>query len=586
MFTVKTLPDPTYAHSNAIFMKNPSSNYVKHTASGLIFFVKNHHSVLENEVRLNLFQRKALGVNPEDKIELEFLENNPPCLAVADLYLTNSVSTIVVIDDEKIFLQEFLKKFNEVYVNKDVEYVYKNFYVKFNAFGRIDTRVSPRLRIKTADHCILTSRKTSINLGGSGCIDFKSLGIGGLDAEAEELFTKAFSSRLLKNETVERLGISHVKGILLYGPPGTGKTLIARKLAELLGNDVVTKIVNGPELLNKFVGESEKNVRELFEPAIKNPNKMHVIIFDEIDSLCKKRGSGGAGGTGVGDNIVNQILTKLDGVDSPKNILVIGMTNRKDRLDEAILRSGRMEVHLEIKLPDEQGRKDILEIHTRKLREEKFFEHQNKHSSEHQDLFTRIAKISENYSGADLESLVRNAVTLAIRDSMVDGVVQDDNIVLKEEHFLSLLKPKIIEEGKPTSILENLKLGTVSLLSGPRKSGKVLSVNNTAKSLGSTIVKVISNRDFIELDDSSKALALVKEFMSLESIPNATMVFRNVEDILGVSPSPFLVNTINTIFREKSRTLTIVLTTSGEETSGTRFLVNRGININLVDEFL
>ena len=585
MFTVKTLPDPTYAHSNAIFMKNPSSNYVKHTASGLIFFVKNHHSVLENEVRLNLFQRKALGVNPEDKIELEFLENNPPCLAVADLYLTNSVSTIVVIDDEKIFLQEFLKKFNEVYVNKDVEYVYKNFYVKFNAFGRIDTRVSPRLRIKTADHCILTSRKTSINLGGSGCIDFKSLGIGGLDAEAEELFTKAFSSRLLKNETVERLGISHVKGILLYGPPGTGKTLIARKLAELLGNDVVTKIVNGPELLNKFVGESEKNVRELFEPAIKNPNKMHVIIFDEIDSLCKKRGSGGAGGTGVGDNIVNQILTKLDGVDSPKNILVIGMTNRKDRLDEAILRSGRMEVHLEIKLPDEQGRKDILEIHTRKLREEKFFEHQNKHSSEHQDLFTRIAKISENYSGADLESLVRNAVTLAIRDSMVDGVVQDDNIVLKEEHFLSLLKPKIIEEGKPTSILENLKLGTVSLLSGPRKSGKVLSVNNTAKSLGSTIVKVISNRDFIELDDSSKALALVKEFMSLESIPNATMVFRNVEDILGVSPSPFLVNTINTIFREKSRTLTIVLTTSGEETSGTRFLVNRGININLVDEF-
>lgn len=586
MFTVKTLPDPTYAHSNAIFIKNPLSNYVKHTASGLIFFVKNHHSVFENEVRLNLFQRKALGVNPEDKIELEFLENNPPCLAVADLYLTNSVSTIVVIDDEKIFLQEFLKKFNEVYVNKDVEYVYKNFYVKFNAFGRIDTRVSPRLRIKTADHCILTSRKTSINLGGSGCIDFKSLGIGGLDAEAEELFTKAFSSRLLKNETVERLGISHVKGILLYGPPGTGKTLIARKLAELLGNDVVTKIVNGPELLNKFVGESEKNVRELFEPAIKNPNKMHVIIFDEIDSLCKKRGSGGAGGTGVGDNIVNQILTKLDGVDSPKNILVIGMTNRKDRLDEAILRSGRMEVHLEIKLPDEQGRKDILEIHTRKLREEKFFEHQSKHSSEHQGLFTRIAKISENYSGADLESLVRNAVTLAIRDSMVDGVVQDDNIVLKEEHFLSLLKPKIIEEGKPTSILENLKLGTVSLLSGPRKSGKVLSVNNTAKSLGSTIVKIISNRDFIELDDSSKALALVKEFMSLESIPNATMVFRNVEDILGVSPSPFLINTINTIFREKSRTLTIVLTTSGEETSGTRFLVNRGININLVDEFL
>lgn len=159
---------------------------------------------------------------------------------------------------------------------------------------------------------------------------------------------------MLSGETLERLGIQHIKGILLYGPPGTGKTLIARKLASLLGN-VEVKIINGPELLDKFVGESERKVRELFAPAEKNPDKLHVLIFDEIDSLCKKRDT--SGNAGVGDNIVNQILTKLDGVDSPKNILVFGMTNRKDRL----------EVHLEIKLPDQTGRRDILEIHTRAI---------------------------------------------------------------------------------------------------------------------------------------------------------------------------------------------------------------------------
>jgi vesicle-fusing ATPase len=149
-----------------------------------------------------------------------------------------------------------------------------------------------------------------------------------------------------------------VKGILLYGPPGTGKTLIARQIGKML-NAREPKIINGPEVLNKFVGQSEENIRKLFEDAEKeykekgDESGLHIIIFDELDAVCKQRGSGSGGGTGVGDSVVNQLLSKLDGVNQLNNILLIGMTNRMDMIDEALLRAGRLEVHLEIGLPDE-----------------------------------------------------------------------------------------------------------------------------------------------------------------------------------------------------------------------------------------
>ena len=226
------------------------------------------------------------------------------------------------------------------------------------------------------------------------------MGIGGLDEKLKVIFRRAFASRLFPAEVVEKLGISaigflfavfveifkicfgldtggqHVKGILLYGPPGTGKTLIARQIGKMLnGRD--HKIVNGPEILNKYVGASEKKIRALFEDAEEEEQRvrykiifsirlfwiklllcfqylrfqlgpksgLHVIIFDEIDAICKSRISSGASGSkAVGDSIVNQILSKLDGVEKLNNILVIGMTNRKDLIDEALLRPGRIEV--------------------------------------------------------------------------------------------------------------------------------------------------------------------------------------------------------------------------------------------------
>ncbi|KAJ1944930.1 transport between ER and Golgi ATPase protein, partial [Linderina macrospora] len=202
---------------------------------------------------------------------------------------------------------------------------------------------------------------------------FEDMGIGGLDKEFSNIFRRAFASRIFPPDLVDKLGIQHVKGILLYGPPGTGKTLMARQIGKML-NAVEPLIVSGPEILNKYVGQSEENVRKLFEPAEKeykekgDESQLHIIILDELDAICKQRGSKNDG-TGVGDSVVNQLLAKMDGVDQLNNILIIGMTNRKELIDDALLRPGRLEVQIEVGLPDEDGRLQIIKIHTAKIRD-------------------------------------------------------------------------------------------------------------------------------------------------------------------------------------------------------------------------
>ncbi|KAI0142551.1 AAA-domain-containing protein [Hypoxylon sp. NC0597] len=238
---------------------------------------------------------------------------------------------------------------------------------------------------------------------------FADMGIGGLDEEFSTIFRRAFASRVFPPGLVEQMGISHVKGVLLYGPPGTGKTLIARQIGKML-NAREPKIINGPEILNKYVGQSEENVRKMFADAEKEYKEkgeesgLHIIIFDELDAVCKQRGSG-TGGTGVGDSVVNQLLSKLDGVDQLNNILLIGMTNRKDMIDDALLRPGRLEVHVEISLPDEHGRVQILNIHTQKIRAI------NKLADDVS--LEELAHLTKNYSGAEIAGLVKAALSYA-----------------------------------------------------------------------------------------------------------------------------------------------------------------------------
>jgi len=284
----------------------------------------------------------------------------------------------------------------------------------------------------------------SVNTTSTGSVlfgpnfNFEQMGIGGLDKEFADIFRRAFASRVFPAEVVLNLGIPHVKGILLYGPPGTGKTLIARKIGKML-NAREPKIVNGPSILNKYVGQSEENIRALFadaesEQRERGPDsELHIIIFDELDAICKERGSTG-GGTGVGDSVVNQLLSKMDGVEQLNNILVIGMTNRKDLIDDALLRPGRLEVHIEIGLPDEPGRLQIFNIHTSSMRENKYMDAGVS--------IPTLAAETKNFSGAEIEGLVKSAASFALnREIDIKSLDKPDpsKIRVKQEDFVRAL---------------------------------------------------------------------------------------------------------------------------------------------------
>ena len=276
---------------------------------------------------------------------------------------------------------------------------------------------------------------------------FELEGVGGLSNQLDELFTRAFTTRMVPNSVIKEMGLQHVRGVILYGPPGTGKTLIARQIGTILDAKEVT-VVSGPEILSKYFGESEERVRELFADAEEDQekfgdkSKLHVIILDEMDAICSQRSDGTSTESGKTlDSVVNQILAKMDGVNQLNNILVIGLTNRVDTLDDALKRPGRFEVHIKIDLPDGAGRLEILNIHTKSMQE-------NNRLGADVDL-TRLAEQTRGMSGADLAGLVRSAGSLAIRRSL-DGNMKIDPTglqVLKSDFDGALKGRDIVTNG-------------------------------------------------------------------------------------------------------------------------------------------
>ena len=411
---------------------------------------------------------------------------------------------------------------------------------------------SPNLKIRITNKIHTTIIKKIPNL--------EELGIGGLDKEINHIFKRILITRLYPPSYIKKYGIKHVKGILLYGPPGTGKTLIARTLAKIL-NVREFKVINGPELYDKYVGETEKKIREIFSNAEEDEKDngdnsgLHIIVFDEIDSLCRKRGVVNSE-TGVHDNAVNQLLTKIDGINALNNIIVIGMTNRKELLDEAILRPGRLELHIEIGLPNEKGREQIFNVYTRKMKE-------NNLLNDDVDII-HLSKITKNFTGADIEAMVKLAIANVLysgMDSSQKRIGTVKKLCMKNFldafneiqpifgiHHIQLknyIRYGIINYGKSFETIKNQIMTLIThlknsksvnllsiLLEGDLGCGKTALSSYISKESNIPYIKMISPDFLVRYNEKGKYNAIYNIFEDGYKSPFSIIILDNIETLL------------------------------------------------------
>jgi len=245
--------------------------------------------------------------------------------------------------------------------------------------------------------------------------------VGGLESLKEEL-REAIEWPLKHKEAFEHADVAAPKGILLHGPPGTGKTLIAKAIAHTTESNFIS--IKGPELLSKWVGESEKGVREIFRKA--HQAAPCIIFLDEIDAIAPSRSSG-TSDSHVTERVVSQILTEIDGLEELHNVVVIGATNRLDIVDSALLRPGRFDRIIEVPMPDAKGRENIFKIHTKK-----------KPLAENID-FTKLVEYTDGFSGAEVASVCNRAAMTAIKRFVNNKEKSVKSIKITQEDFVNAI---------------------------------------------------------------------------------------------------------------------------------------------------
>ncbi|GAB5356713.1 hypothetical protein AAMO2058_000312800 [Amorphochlora amoebiformis] len=597
--TVSMSPPGSYGWTNKIYLspKDPLLNQpgrIKYIRIKDQYFVVEHHrSIGSQTLGMNAIQRQSLGVSSGEyldcypytkdtssaysmKISLNRLDRKRNTMAVKSEKLEKVLQKVY---HDQVFGsgQRFAADFNgtplicaiEEMSCPDPNSTEEDLPIKMAFIAKLtkDTKISffaPKKDIK------IESESKGSNMFLDPNWKFQDMGIGGLDNEFSTIFRRAFSSRLLPKEILKKLGVQHTRGMLLFGPPGCGKTLIARQISKML-NAKSFKIVNGPSILSKFVGESEENIRKLFADADRDmkmkgeDSGLHIIILDELDAICKKRGSVNSG-AGVHDTVVNQLLSKIDGVDSLNNILIIGMTNRKDMIDDALLRPGRLEVHVEIGLPDEKGRLQILKIHTHDL--------QRSQSLTSDVSLPELAALAKNFSGAELRGLVSNATTFAtqrciqysktgvtmtdpknisvsmadfkraleeckksqgfgveedsLKNHMLGGLIKYGEVFNKISNTLTDLT-KQVKESKATRLMS-------VLLRGPKGSGKTAIAANLALNSNYPFVKMITPVTFVGMSEMQKSQAIGAAFDSAYKTPLSMIIIDNIERMVEYIP--------------------------------------------------
>ncbi|KAL3051805.1 hypothetical protein OYC64_001938 [Pagothenia borchgrevinki] len=613
---------------------------VRNVAHMYVFTLRKHPSVNAGTIAFSLPQRKwaGLSIGQEFKVTNYKFDKSKQCISTMtveiDFLQKKSVDSNPYDSDNMAC--EFIQHFNSQAFSvgqqlvfsfcdklfglliKDIEAMDPSILRGENESGK-KPKIEIGLLLGNSQVIFEKSETSSITLVGKAKTrgsrqaiispdwNFEKMGIGGLDKEFSDIFRRAFASRVFPPDIVEQMGCKHVKGILLYGPPGCGKTLMARQIGNML-KAREPKIVNGPEILNKYVGESEANVRKLFADAEDEQKRLgansglHIIIFDEIDAICKQRGSM-AGSTGVHDTVVNQLLSKIDGVEQLNNILVIGMTNRPDLIDDALLRPGRLEVKMEIGLPDEKGRVQILQIHTARMR-------QNDLLSADVDV-KELAVETKNYSGAELEGLVRAAQSTAMNRHIKASSTVEVNLETAEklqvsrsdflgslnndikpafgtnqEDYASYIMNGIVRWGDPVSaVLEDGELlvqqtknsertPLVSvLLEGPPNSGKTALAAKIAEESQFPFIKICSPDTMIGHSEIAKCQAIKKIFEDAYKSQLSCVVVDDIERLLDYVPigprfSNLVLQALLVLLKKtppKGRKLLIIGTTSRKD---------------------
>uniref|UniRef100_A0A671XHP1 Vesicle-fusing ATPase n=1 Tax=Sparus aurata TaxID=8175 RepID=A0A671XHP1_SPAAU len=597
-----------------------------------VFTLRRHPSVSSGSIAFSLPQRKWAGLSIGQEVEVTDykFDKSKQCISTMtveiDFLQKKSIDSNPY--DSDSLASEFIQHFNNQAFSVGQQLVFsfcdKLFSLLIKDIEAMDPSILkgeqgsgkkpkvPQCAFDKSESSSMTLVGKSKTRGSRQSIispdwNFERMGIGGLDKEFSDIFRRAFASRVFPPDIVEQMGCKHVKGILLFGPPGCGKTLMARQIGKML-KAREPKIVNGPEILNKYVGESEANIRKLFADAEDEQKRLgansglHIIIFDEIDAICKQRGSM-AGSTGVHDTVVNQLLSKIDGVEQLNNILVIGMTNRPDLIDEALLRPGRLEVKMEIGLPDEKGRIQILNIHTARMRQHELL-------STDVDI-KELAVETKNYSGAELEGLVRAAQSTAMNRHIKATHTVEVNIETAEklmvsrhdflaslnndikpafgtnqEDYASYIMNSIIRWGDPVSaVLEDGELlvqqtknsdrtPLVSvLLEGPPNSGKTALAAEISKESQFPFIKICSPDKMIGHSEIAKCQAIKKIFEDAYKSQLSCVVVDDIERLLDYVPigprfSNLVLQALLVLLKKpppKGRKLLIIGTTSRKD---------------------
>ena len=356
-------------------------------------------------IRIDGYTRNNIGIGIDDKVKIQKVSN----VKKAEQIILSPTEELNIVG-----LEEHLPTLLEGRV------VAKGDMIPLNIMGKkigfIITSISPSsdtaaslVDINTTEFIIGSVPKTGTRGAGVPRITYED--IGGLKNEVQKV-REMIELPLRHPEIFEKIGIEAPKGVLLYGPPGTGKTLLAKAVANETNANFYS--IGGPEIMSKFYGESEERLRETFKQA--QENAPSIIFIDEIDSIAPKREEV----TGdVEKRIVSQLLTLMDGIEARGKLVVIGATNRPNAIDPALRRPGRFDREIEIGIPDQEGRFDVLQIHTRGMP-----------LTEDVDLES-IAKVTHGFVGADLEALSKEAAMRSLRRILPEISMEQSKIPIE-----------------------------------------------------------------------------------------------------------------------------------------------------------